>query len=76
MLNPVPLTSIGREPANPGIYQPAGSNNRDDILIDEKLADVVALHFARLLSPRLRARNPAAHCLSSDGRATARHSRF
>lgn len=59
MLNPVPLTSVVREPNNPGIYQSAGSNNRDDILIDDKLADVVALHFARLLSPRLRERNPA-----------------
>lgn len=59
MLNPVPLTSVAREPNNPGLYQSAGSNNRDDILIDGKLADVVALHFARLLSPRLRERNPA-----------------
>ena len=59
MLNPVPFASANREPTNPGIYQPAGSNDRDDILIDAKLAEVVALHFARLLSPGLRARNPA-----------------
>jgi len=47
------------EPPNPGIYQPAGTNDRDDILIDAKLAYVVALHVARLLSRILRARNPA-----------------
>jgi hypothetical protein len=58
MLKPVPISSAEHEPPHPGVYQPAGSNNRDDVLIDEKLTDVVALHFARLLSPALRARNP------------------
>jgi hypothetical protein len=59
MLTPVPLPTATREPPNPGVYHPAGSNNRDDVLIDAKLTTVVALHFARLLSPSLRARNPA-----------------
>jgi SpoVK/Ycf46/Vps4 family AAA+-type ATPase len=59
MLNPVPLPLAPKEPPNPGLYQPAGANNREDALIDKQLDRVVALHFARLLSPLLRARNPS-----------------
>src|SRR5437870_5048213 len=59
MLNPVPLLTISeREPACPGSYQAAGSNDRQLCHIQESLADEIGIHLGVHLVAELAADFP------------------